>query len=186
MFEITQLSADDGPKYEGQVAGIGSISMIASLFDLEGTAFQPIPEFPYSVNSFFIFDETGASLSDEGNIIAEKFPDAVAFLFYYEFESDTQPSNAVGFILDDGNGNSDIYLREFLPTSTVGNKITVTLTNNFYHSGTPTPEDEANLTEITDLLFEGEEVYASDFPVEGLTVFKLFNPCNQYEILLVQ
>ncbi len=183
---LCTLSADDGPLYEGQITGLGSISMVASLFDLEGTTFQPISEFPYSVNSFFIFDETISSLSEEGNLIAEKFPDAVAFLFYYEFESDTIPSNAVGFILDDGNGNSDIYLREFLPTTTVGNKVTVTLTNNFYHSRTPAPGDEANLAEITNKLFEGEDVYAFDFPVEGLTVFKLFNPCNQYEIFLVQ
>ena len=183
---LCSLSVDGGPLYEGQIPGLGSISMIASLFDLEGTAFQPIAEFPYSVNSFFIFDETSTSLSEEGKIIAEKFPDAVAFFFYYGFESDTQPSYAAGFLLDDGNGNSDIFLREFLPTTTSGNKIEVILTDSYFHSGIPGSEDEANLAEITDLLFEGGEVYASDFPVEGLVVFKLFNPCNQYEMFLVQ
>jgi hypothetical protein len=183
---LCSFGVDDGPEYTGQISGLGSVSMIASLFDLEGTAFQPIAEFPYSVNSFFIFDETGTSLSEEGKILAEKFPNAVGFLFYYGFDSDTQPSNAVGFILDDGNGNSDLFVREFLPTTTVGNKIPISLTNNYYHSGTPGLDDEANLAEITDLLFEGGDVFASDFPVEGLTVFKLFNPCNQYEMFLVQ
>jgi hypothetical protein len=180
------FSADNGPLYTGNIAGLGSITMIGSLFDLEGTAFQPIAEFPYSVNSFFIFDETSTSLSEEGGIIAENFPGAVGFLFYYGFESDTQPSNAVGFILDDGIGNTDIFLREFQPTTTVGNKINVVLTDVYYHSGVPGPEDENNLAEITDLLFEGGDVYAFDFPVEGLVVFKLFNPCNQYETFLVQ
>jgi len=183
---LCSFGVNDGPQYTGQVSGLGSVSMIASLFDLEGTAFQPIEEFPYSVNVFFIFDETSNSLTEEGGIVAEKFPNAVGFIFYYGFQSDTQPSNAVGFILDDGNGNSDLYVREFLPTNTVGNKIQVSLTNNYYHSGTPGPDDQANLAEITDLLFEGGDVYASDFPVEGLTVFKLFNPCNQYEMFLVQ
>ncbi len=182
---LCTLAADDGPLYKGQ-SSLGNVSMISSLFDLEGTAFQPIAEFPYSVNSIFIFDESGNSLSDEGMVIAEKFPNTVAFLFYYDFESDTQPNNAVGFILDDGNGNSDIFLREILPTSTVGNRINVTLTDNYYHTGIQGPDDAANLAEITDLLFEGGDVYASDFPVEGLLVFKLFNPCNQHEIFLVQ
>ena len=183
---LCTLAADDGPLYKGQISSLGNISMVSSLFDLEGTAFQPIAEFPYSVNPFFIFDESGNSLLNEGMIIAEMFPNAVGFVFYYGFESDTQPNNAVGFILDDGNGNSDIFLREFLPTTTVGNMINVSLTNNYYHSGIPGPDDEANLAEITNLLFEGGDVYASDFPVEGLLVFKLFNPCNQHEIFLVQ
>jgi len=183
---LCSLSANDGPLYTGQISGLGDISMVASLFDLEGTAFQPIAEFPYSVNAFFIFDESTNSLLEEGGIIAEKFPGASAFLFYYGFESTTQPSNAVGFLLTDENGNSEIFLREFEPTTTVGNKVTITLNNNYYHTGTPGPEDQVNLEEITDLLFEGGDVYASDFPVDGLTVFKLFNPCNQYEIFLVQ
>ena len=179
-------SPDNGPLYTGQIAGIGSVSMISSLFDLEGTAFQPIPDFPYSVNSFFIFDESVNSLADEGGIIAEKFPDATGFLFYYGFESDTLPANAVGFILEDGLGDSEIILRGFEPTSTIGNMVNVVLNNEYYYSDTPGPNYQTDLEEITNLLFEGGDVYASDFPVEGLTVFKLFNPCNQYEMFLVQ
>ena len=183
---LCSFGADDGPVYEGQAGALGKISMIASLFDLEGTAFQPIAEFPYSVNSFFVFDGTGSSLSEEGGLMAEKFPNASGFVFYYGFESQDQPANAVGLILNDGTGNSDIFVREFLPTETVGNKINVVLTNSYYHTGAFTPEDEANLAELTTLLFEGGEVYASDFPVEGLVVFNLVNPCNEYEIFLVQ
>ena len=180
------FSPDNGPLYTGQIAGIGSISMVSSLFDLEGTAFLPIPDIPYSVNSFFIFDESVNSLADEGGIIAEKFPGATGFLFYYGFESDTQPSNAVGFILEDGLGNSEIILRGFEPTSTLGNMVNVVLNNEYYYSETPGPNYQADLEEITNLLFEGGEMYVSDFPVEGLNVFKLFNPCNQHEIFLVQ
>ncbi len=183
---LCTLSPDNGPLYSGQIGGIGSVSMISSLFDLEGTAFLPIVEFPYSVNSLFIFDESGNSLSDEGGIIAEYFPEATGFLFYYGFESETQPSNAVGFILEDELGNSEIILREFEPTETIGNMVKVILNNNYYFSSTPGPDDQANLEEITNLLFEGGDMYASDFPVEGLNVFKLFNPCNQHEIFLVQ
>jgi hypothetical protein len=180
------FSPDNGPLYTGQIAGLGSVSMISSLFDLEGSAFLPISDFPYSVNSFFIFDELVNSLADEGGIIAEKFPGATGFLFYYGFESDTQPSNAVGFILEDGLGNSEIILRGFEPTTTIGNMVNIVLNNDYYYSETPDPDDQANLEEITNLLFEGGDMYASDFPVEGLNVFKLFNPCNQHEIFLVQ
>ena len=180
------FSPDNGPIYTGQISGLGSVSMISSLFDLEGTAFLPFPDFPYSVNSFFIFDGSGSSLADEGGIINERFPNATGFLFYYGFESDTQPSYAVGFILEDGLGNSETILREFDPVTTVGNMIQVNLNNNYYFSGTPDPNDQANLEEITNLLFEGGNMYASDFPVEGLNVFKLFNPCNEHEIFLVQ
>lgn len=183
---LCNLTPDNGPLYSGQIPGLGSAHMVASLFDLEGNAFQPISEFPYSVNSFFIFDETGTSLSDDDGIIAEKFPNATGFLFYYGFESQTQPSHAVGFVLDNGDGSSDIYLREFEPATTSGNRIRVVLTNNYFHSGVPDPGDQASLAEITDLLFEGSDMYASDLPVEGLTVFALFNPCNKYEIYLVQ
>jgi len=35
------------------------------------------------------------------------------------------------------------------------------------------------------MLFDGSDQYVFDFPVEGLQVFKLFNPCNGYEIILV-
>jgi hypothetical protein len=180
------FAPDNGPLYTGQIGGLGSVSMISSLFDLEGSAFLPIPEFPYSVNSFFIFDESGSSLADEGGIIAEKFPNATGFLFYYGFESDTLLSNAVGFIIEDGLGNSEFILRGFEPTNTIGNMVNVVLNNDYYFSGTPGTDDQANLEEITNLLFEGGDMYASDFPVEGLSVFKLFNPCNQHEIFLVQ
>lgn len=180
------LEQDNGPEYKGQIAGIGNVTMIGSLFDLEGTAFLPQEDIPYSVNSFFIFDENEQSLSDPGGIIAEKFPDASGFIFYYGFTADTtQPEYAVGFILDD-DGESEIFAREFEPTTTIGNRIEVILKDSYYHSETSTPEEEADLAEITDLLFEGGFVYASDFPVEGLAVFKLFNPCNQHEMFLVQ
>ena len=82
--------------------------------------------------------------------------------------------------------NSVIILREFDPVTTVGNMVQVNLNNNYYFSGTEGPDDQANLEEITNLLFEGSDMYASDYPVEGLNVFKLFNPCNQHEIFLVQ
>jgi hypothetical protein len=179
-------SPGNGPEYTGQIDGIGPVSMVASLFDPEGADFQPIEEFPYSVNSVFIFNDAGESLSDEGNLLDATFPEAVAFLFYYGYVSDSLPSHAAGFVLDHPDGNAEIILREFVPASTSGNKVRVLLTDQFYFSGTPSAAAEDGLRGITDILFEGENLYASDYPVEGLTVFKLFNPCNRYEIFLVQ
>jgi hypothetical protein len=181
-------SPGGSPVFEGEISGNEPISMQPSLFDPEGTEFVPFPDYPYSVNSVFIFDESGASLSDPGNILAEKFPEAVAFLFYYGYVpgADSLPSYAAGFVLDHGDGTNDFYLREFMPVTTVGNRITIQLTDNYFYTGTPAPGEQASLEEITDLIFEGGSLYASDFPVEGLTVFNLFNPCNRHEIFLVK
>lgn len=180
------LSADDGPEYSGQVKNIGSVRMVPSLYDLEGTGFQPVADFPYSVNSFYIFDGSGNSLSDDGGMISEYFPSASGFLFYYGYASDSLPSNSVGFILDDGNGNSAVILRAFDSTTTVGNRIRIVLNDNYFSSGTFTAADQANLATVTDQIFEGEYMYVSDLPVEGLTVYDLFNPCNQFETFLVR
>jgi len=179
------LSPANGPKYNGQIAGIGAISMLGSLFDIDGTAFQPIAEFPYSVNIPFLFDGDGKSLVDEGGIIAEKFPNASAFVFYYGYQAVDQPAYAAGFILENDDGSSDIFVREFDVTTTQGNKVALNFTNNFSHSGTAGIDDEANLTEITDLIFAGTDLYAFDFPAEGIQIFKLYNPCNGYEVFLV-
>lgn len=186
--EFCSSGTDNGPEYQGTISGIGPVSMVGSLYDPEGTNFQPVADYPYSVNIPFLFDETGASLSDGTNIIAEKFPDAVAFFMFYGYTSttDSLPANAVGFAVSNNQGGNDLILREFNPTQTVGNRIHIMFTDKFYHSGTPGPDDDANLAAITDKLFEGGNVYASDYPVEGLTVFNLFNPCNEYEIFLVQ
>ncbi len=183
---LCETEGDASPEYRGRIQGLGQVTMTASLFDLAGTQFQPIAEFPYSVNSFFIFDETGTSLSEEGQIIAEMLPEASGFLFYYGFESDSIPANSVGFIIEDENGEASIITREFQETTTVGNRVEINFTGSFFHSGDPDETLEGKVTEITDLLFEGGKVYAFDFPVEDLTVFRLFNPCSRYEIFLVR
>ena len=173
------------PVYTGQISGLGPVTLRKSLFDRGGNQFQPLNGWPYSVNVLFIFDEQGRSLYEEG-IIKERFPNASAFLFNYEFQSDQYPPNAVGFVVEDESGNSLIMFREFEPTATEGNKIAITLTNNFYYSATPGPEVEQDLIDITDAIFAGGEVYAFKMPELGQGIFRLYNPCNQYEIFLVQ
>lgn len=179
------LNAENTPVYEGQIQNMGQVTIQKSLFDSEGAEFQPLSGRPYSVNVLFIFDESGRSLHEEG-IILERFPKASAFLFNYGLESEELPANALGFIIEDEAGEGQILLREFEPTTTEGNKITITLTNNFYYSTPPAPQDEQNLIEITNKIFEGNEMYAFDLPVASAKVFRLFNPCNQYELFLVQ
>ena len=83
--------------------------------------------------------------------------------------------------MDDGS----IYVRAFEPTTTEGNKVTIAFTEEFYFDDGSTGQED-DLREITDLIFAGGEIYASDWPIDGLTVFRLFNPCNRYELFLVQ
>jgi hypothetical protein len=170
----------NGPRYRGSSAGNGEITMLSTLLTTDGQGFQ---ENLYTVNSFFVFDGEGNSLT-EGGVIGENFPDATGFIFIYgvQLNDPNIPVYSVGLILESG----DIYVREFEPTFTEINRVRINLVNNFFHTGTPNPGDQQGLTEVTDEIFAGGEVYAFDFPVNGATVWRLFNPCNQYEVFLVE
>ena len=171
---------NNGPRYSGQSPGNGDVTMLATLLSTDGQGFQGNV---YTVNVFFVFDGEGNSLSEDG-VIGENFPDASGFIFLYgvQLTNPDIPIYSVGLILENG----DIYVREFEPTVTEINRVTINLLNNFYHSGTPAPGDQQGLTEVTDEIFSGSEVFAFDFPATGVTVWRLFNPCNQYEVFLVE
>lgn len=182
---LCPLNMEGTPVYHGQIPGEGGVRLNKSLFVSSGRDFQPREEAPYSVNAIFITDENGSSLAQAGSI-AESFPEATGFVFNYGLDSVGVPANALGFILVDELDRSRVYLREFLPTETIGNRIRISLTNDFYYSEPPADGEEERLIEITDEIFEGGEIYTSDLPADGLTVFRLYNPCNRYEIFLVQ
>ncbi|MGI9543920.1 MAG: DUF4302 domain-containing protein [Cyclobacteriaceae bacterium] len=175
---ICSTGADNTAKYKGQIAGLGDVSIVSSLLSSRGSGFQANV---YSIGSvFFIFDGDGNSLSDPGGIIADKFPTADGFLFLYgvQLTNPEIPIYSVGFTV-----GSDLYLREFQPSSTQINLVKVQLTNNFFFSKTPTTAERQGLIDITNQLFQGAEVYAFDFPQNS--VFRLFNPCNQNEIFIL-
>lgn len=179
------LNMDSTPTYAGEIAGVGDIMLLKSLYSGIGNNFQPQAESPYSVNAIFVFDGEARSLAQEGSIF-QSFPTVSGFIFNYGLSSGDLPANAVGITVEDQFGNFVTYLREFEATTTVGNRVQITLTDDFYFSETPPDGDEQRLREITDEIFEGGEIYAFDLPVNGNTVFRLFNPCNQYEFFLVQ
>ena len=170
----------NGPRYQGASPGNGEVTMLSTLLSTAGQGFQ---ENVYTVNAFFVFDGDGNSLLEDG-VIGENFPDASGFIFLYgvQLTDPNIPVYSVGLILENG----DIYVREFEPTITEINRLKINLVNNFYHSGTPNPGDQQGLTEVTDEIFAGGEVYAFDFPATGVNVWRLFNPCNQYEVFLVE
>ena len=182
---LCELNMENTPVYTGQGPSIGSVTLYKSLFDSDGLDFVPMAGDRYGVNVVFVFNEQARSLAEEGSI-SERFPEAVEFVFHYGLDSTGLPANAVGFRLEDEQDSSRTYLREFEPITTTGNKLQVTLTNDFYYSKTPEAGEEQSLIEITDEIFESGEIYVSDLPTDGLTVFRLFNPCNRYEIFLVQ
>ncbi len=179
------LNMEATPVYKGDIEGIGEVTLLKSLFNSNGTGFQPMSDQAYGVNVIFVFDEEARSLAEEGSIF-EYFPTATGFVFNYGLSSGDLPANAVGLTVEDEFGNFVTYLREFEATTTIGNKVQITLTDDFYYSETPGVDDEQNLRNITDEIFEGGEVYTFDLPVDGTAVFRLFNPCNRYELFLVQ
>ena len=171
---------NNGPRYQGRSPGLGDVTMLSSLISTDGQGFQPNV---YTVNVQFVFDGDGNSLSQNG-IIAEHFPDASGFVFLYgvQLTDPDIPIYSVGLILDNG----DLYVREFEQTVTEINRVKINLKNNFFHSGTPKPGDQQGLIEITGEIFAGGVTFAFDLPITGLTVYRLFNPCNRYEVFLVQ
>lgn len=179
------LNSVPTPVYTGNIPGVGATTVKKSLFDSDGLDFQPMEDTPYSVNVLYAFDEKGFSLFQSG-VIGEKFPNATGLAFNYGLIFENQPVNAVGFYLEDEFGNPLTYLREFNVTERVGNKISITLLNSYYYSATPAVGAEQSLTEITDLIFEGNDMYIYKLPADDITVFWLFNPCNSYEVFLVQ
>lgn len=171
----------DNPKYIGFSPGIGPVTMLNSLLSTRGSAFQ---NSVYSVNAQFVFDGNGQALTDGGSI-GTKFPTATGFVLFYgvQLNNPNIPIYSVGLIFDDGN----VFVREFQPTSTKINLVQLTFLDQFFFSGTsPAPGTNEDLKAIIDEIFAGGEVYAFDFPVNGATVFRLFNPCNRYEVFLVQ
>ena len=197
----------DSPVYTGTVAGLGNVVVSKTLFDVKGLDFDPKEDGPYSVNVFFVADNNGFSLSENGSI-NDYFPSATGFAFNYGFiDSDSayyscsidslvQPMNAVGLYYEDAAGNSKIALRKFDVTSAVENKVQIQFTSSIdpaddFFPCNLTTEERNNLESITDEIFGigGGEMYAMYFPIPtqpDLTVFSLYNACNGYELLLVQ
>lgn len=197
----------NSPFYQGSAAGLGSANMVKSLFDVKGAEFQPMEDSPYSVNVFFVADADGFSMSENGSI-NDYFPTATGFAFNYGYlDSDSayyscsvdslvQPENAVGLYYLDDNGNFKIALRKFDVTSASENKVEIQFTSSAdpaddYYPCDLTTEERTNLESITDEIFGvgGGEVYSLYYPVPtqpDLTVFALYNACNNYEFLLVQ
>ncbi len=169
----------NGPRYSGTAGVFGDVTLLSSLLSTDGLSFT---ENVYSVNVDFLFDADGNAIAQDG-IIADRFPQATGFVLFYgvPLVDPDIPIWSVGLILDDGN----IYVREFEATATEVNRIAINFTNNYYHSGTPGAGDQANLQAVLDEIFSGGEMYAFEIPLSGVNLFRIFNPCNQYDVILV-
>ncbi|MBX2844549.1 MAG: DUF4302 domain-containing protein, partial [Flammeovirgaceae bacterium] len=154
-IDFCKAEPEEGVKYTGSIPGIGSITMETSLADDKGATFVPLSDDFYSVNPLFI--STGGNGASGESSFEEKFNDLGGFIFYYGFvaEGETDPLYAMGFSLIDSEGNSRLVMRKFEPTTTVGNKITINLLDEYYFDKTPNDGDDQKIKEITDELFDG-------------------------------
>lgn len=189
-YELEKLafcSADsvEYPQYMGEVASLGTVKVRKSLTKSAGFDFTPMSDTPYSVNPFFIADENSFSLLLSGSI-GEKFPNASLFVFNHGLDDAEEPSDAIGFVIASDSGPSKTYLRELSSIIREGNKLILDMSDTYYYSETPDANDQQHLMEITDEIFEGGVVYIFDLPQDNAKVFWLYNPCNEYEVFLVQ
>lgn len=182
---LCPTSSDVTPTYTGSAGSSGTFIASKTLFDRSGETFNANDNGVYAVNIPFIFDDSLQSLSDEG-VIKDFIPNAVAFIMTYGFDSETIPAYSIGFITEDGD-STDIILREFEPTTSIGNQVNIVFTNDYYQSDDMmTSQDSTNMVEVTETIFSGGRIYAYDYPIQGLQVYRLFNPCNRFEIFVVQ
>ncbi|XOV92481.1 MAG: DUF4302 domain-containing protein [Bacteroidota bacterium] len=182
---LCPVSSDVTPIYSGTATGNGNFTASQTLFDRSGETFTANDQGLYAVNIPFIFNDSLQSLSDEG-VIKEQIPNAVAFIMTYGFNSTTIPAYSIGFITED-NDSTDIILREFEPTTSIGNQVNIVFKDDYYQSdGIMTSQDSASMVAVTETIFSGGQVYAFDYPIQGLQIYRLFNPCNRFEIFVVQ
>lgn len=171
--------------YTGSVPDFGDFTLSPSLFSSSGLEFVEGSQSSYSVNIPFIFDAEINSLADEGGSIFENFPTASGFLFNFGFESDSLPPYAIGFIVEDEAGVRQLYLREFEVVAHEGNRLQMAFSDVYFLTGTPPADVESKLSFVLDEIFTGGTVYIYYTPFDSVPLFRLYNPCNRYEIFLV-
>ena len=175
------------PFYSGSIDGLGSVQLFQSPYNRNGEAFEVQEFVPYSINALFLFNAENESLLEDGSL-ATLFPDASGFILSYGYDnpdSEILPYS-VGFTTEDEDGNSAIYMRNFEPTATIGNKATINLLDEYNFDTDSLPDVRLRLDQITDELFEGNEVFAYYGTIQGLEIITLYNPCNDYELLVVK
>ena len=118
-------------------------------------------------------------------ILADEFPNATGIAFNYGFSSDIEPENAMGLYIEASDGSTLTYLREFELVSQIGNRLEINFLDDFYFSEPPIDSPEEGLITFTNQMFEGGSMIIFEFPNDGNRVFWLYNPCNNYELLLV-
>lgn len=175
---------ENTPKYEVGVADAGTGLLTKNLFNSSGLGFEKQADTYYSVNVLYVLDDSLNSLSVDGSI-AELLPNALGFMMTFGMENDSIPANSAGFIVEGEEGYGEFYLRA-LDISSVGNAFSISLKDEYYFSQTATAQDSLAMQTITDEIFEGGVVYAFDLPIDGITVFQFYNPCNEYEFVLVK
>ncbi len=181
-----QLCAGTGtqtPTFNASSEPYGDASIIKSLISSDGSGF--VENGIYLVNAFFIFDEEGNSLQEEG-VINDNLPDAGALVFFYDIENDTLPDNMLGFIATDTLGNTKWIFNEVEPVKEL-NRISFNFSDQFYTLGDVSSSERSAVLGILEEVFSGNTMYIYDFDYfDGLTIYWLYNPCNGYELLLVE
>lgn len=155
-------------------AGLGNFTLTSSLAATHSNFGE---ESFASVNAGFIYDEDDNAISET---ITDLLPDVVAFQIYNGLQlSDGTILRALGWVTIDELNNVDFILRNF-EIEQQGNLATINFLDSYFRQDQLTPKQMDAVTGLTDLIFEGNQVYLMEaLTIEGLVEF--YNPCNRFK-----
>lgn len=179
-FESFCVGQQDSIVNLSGTASWGDFTAKSSVFQTANN-FVPAPNDVYGVNAFFVYDENDNSIIEQ---MENVFPDVVALQWYYELEIADSVFTGVGFVTVDEFNDAEFYLRGFDFTKT-GNFFELTFNgNDLITDDNITQEEMDGLEQLTDLIFNGGEVYVIEIINQG-GLFEFYNPCNKYKGFLL-
>jgi hypothetical protein len=155
------------------------ITLETTLEDASGPQFASASDFHYTPSLGYVFND-GVSA---GNQILQDLPGAASFQLYYNYDiGNGTPFYAMGFYLQNANGEPTFALRQFTPTITENN-IVFNFAPDVQAFGNPNPDADINNVNIyLNALTDGGNTYV--FKVQD-NVFEFYNPCTRWSVLFI-
>ncbi len=162
------------PKYEGNLITADMISLENSLFDYYGATFYNRSRIYLAPVDYF-FDEEGWS---QGNIVRQEIEGAIYMVLLYEANTrfEEEPLTAVGFLIDNGEGEESTFILKKFEPQLVENNLIMNFQGDFILYDNPnTSANLENIEAYLNKLTEGNMTYIYNV---NQYFFEFHNLCN--------